>query len=71
MYNTYMDDLYYLHKDTVKTVPYSRDRALSVSPIFYPTKRQALIELKHRIEAKVQDGVEKLMSIEKELAEVK
>ena len=74
MYNTPMTStLFYvdIKQDTVRELEYTRQRALSVSPIFYQSRKEALMALKVRIEAKVQDGVDKLMSIERELAEGK
>ena len=65
-----MDKLHYIdHKqDEVRTVESTRDRLLSTSPIFYTSKRTALVALKDVIEAKMQGCVCKIMEIEKQLA---
>jgi len=54
--------------DTIKDVPYTESRANSVSTLFYPTRREALVDLKSVIENRVQNGVCQIMEIEKELA---
>lgn len=65
-----MDKLHYIdHKqDELREVEYTRDRAISVAPIFYSNKRDGLIALKSHIEMRVQKGVCSLIDIEKELA---
>ena len=54
--------------NTVVTVPYSRDRAMCVSPIFYASHRAANIALKEKITNEVNERVRRIIEIEKELA---
>ncbi len=63
-------DLHYIDKAQmiVRAVPYSRDRAQSITQMFFNSRKDALTALKPVIEARVQDGVDKLMAIERELA---
>lgn len=64
-----MDDLYYIDiANHVRQTEYSRDKMLSVSPIFFTSKRTALIAAKDRIESDVQRGFNRIREIEKELA---
>lgn len=65
-----MDKLHYIdHKqDELREVEYTRDRAISVAPIFYSNKRDGLIALKNILEAKMQGCVCKIMEIERELS---
>lgn len=62
--------LFYVCKatDTVKDLPWTKNRAKSVSPLFYTTRRQALVDLKEIIEQRVQNGVCQIMELERELA---
>lgn len=62
--------LFYVCKatDSVKDLPWTKNRAKSVSPLFYTTRRQALVDLKEIIEQRVQNGVCQIMEIEKEIA---
>lgn len=68
-----MDKLYYLDlkQDELRSVEYTRDRATSVSPIFYSSRRDGLIALKSALELKMQGCVCKIMEIERELAREK
>lgn len=54
--------------DTIKDLPFTENRYKSVSPIFYTTRREALIDLKALIEQRVQNGVCQIMEIERQLA---
>ena len=65
-----MKDLYYVTSGLVRSVPYTRDRAMSVGVKFHENRRDALIEAKQQLEADVQDKVERMMAIERELANV-
>ena len=58
--------LFYVHGDEIREVPWTKNRAKSVSPLFYTTRRQALVDLKEIIEQRVQNGVCQIMEIEKE-----
>jgi len=62
--------LFYVCKatDTVKDLPWTKNRAKSVSPLFYTTRRQALVDLKLLLEQRVQQGVCRIMEIEQEIA---
>ena len=62
--------LFYVCKatDTVKDLPWTKNRAKSVSPLFYTTRRAALVDLKEIIEQRVQNGVCQIMALERELA---
>ena len=62
--------LFYVCKatDSVKDLPWTKNRAKSVSPLFYTTRRQALVDLKEIIEQRVQNGVCQIMELERELA---
>ena len=62
--------LYYICRttDRIKDVPYTDERANSVSPLFYTSHREALIDLKERIAERVQYGVCQIMQIERQLA---
>ena len=60
--------LFYVHGDEIREVPWTKNRAKSVSPLFYTTRRQALVDLKEIIEQRVQNGVCQIMEIEKEIA---
>lgn len=62
--------LFYVCKatDSVKDLPWTKNRAKSVSPLFYTTRRQALVDLKEIIEQRVQNGVCQIMALERELA---
>ncbi len=56
--------------DTVKDLPFTENRMRSVSPMFYTTRRAALIDLKAIITDRINNGVCQIMQIEKELANV-
>ena len=62
--------LFYVCKatDTVKDLPWTKNRAKSVSPLFYTTRHAALVDLKEIIEQRVQNGVCQIMELERELA---
>ena len=60
--------LFYVHGDEIREVPWTKNRAKSVSPLFYTTRRAALVDLKEIIEQRVQNGVCQIMALERELA---
>ena len=62
--------LFYVCKatDTVKDLPWTKNRAKSVSPLFYTTRRQALVDLKEIITERINVGVCQIFEIERELA---
>ena len=66
-----MKDLYYLTPTEVRTVTYTRDRAMSVSPLFFEHKRDAIAQLKSIITTRVNLDIKRLMALEKELANEK
>lgn len=67
-----MNDLYYIERDhTVKAVPYSRDRAMSVAPVFHEDRRKALMMALSRLRMEIQMLVERADEIEGELNETR
>lgn len=62
--------LHYICRNTftVKDLPWTENRANSISEIFYPTRREALIKLKDVIEQRINVGICSLRDIELELA---
>lgn len=64
-----MSDLHYIdyHARMVSPVPYSRDRAMSESPKFYPTRLAALIVLKEYVNEIVKESLARLLEIEQEI----
>ena len=60
--------LFYVHGDEIREVPWTKNQAKSVSPLFYTTRRAALVDLKGIIEQRVQNGVCQIMALERELA---
>jgi hypothetical protein len=66
-----MNDLYYIERDhTVKAVPYSRDRAMSVAPVFHDDRQKALRLALSRLRMQIQMLVERADEIEGELNDV-
>ena len=60
--------LFYVHGDEIREVPWTKNRAKSVSPLFYTTRRQALVDLKEIITERINVGVCQIFEIERELA---
>jgi len=63
-------NLYYVCRstDTVKDLPYTENRANSISTLFYGSRREALIDLKALLTERVNTGICNIMQIERELA---
>ena len=62
--------LYYADTPDIQTLPYTRDRAMSVSPLFYATRKEALVVVKRELEVKAQKIVKRMIEIEFEIAEL-
>ena len=66
-----MDKLYYIDThNELHEVPYTRDRAMATSPIFYTSKRKARIIQKEKWNEIAQNATSKIMEIERELAKI-
>ncbi len=63
--------LFYITPDDIREVPYTESRAKSLGIYFHDNRRDALIALKESITERVQKDVERLIDLEKEIANVK
>lgn len=62
--------LYYINNtDNIIEVPYTRDRAMSLSPIFYESNRAALLALQKKLHARIAEANTVLETIDEELCE--
>lgn len=66
-----MKDLYYLTENAVIATTYTRDKAMSVAPIFFEHKSDALKQLKAIITTRVNEDVKRLMELERDLSNEK